>query len=112
MLGPGLATISLIGTGIGIGVIFGALFMSMSRNPSRAKPFWFTGYIFNIIQVVCKSLAWLDEVSTVYGGALQEQDRDRVLSKLYKTARGNTGISNPGKIRILGGLITRLYLIG
>lgn len=33
----GLATISIGGTGIGIGVIFGALLLSYARNPSNQK---------------------------------------------------------------------------
>jgi F-type H+-transporting ATPase subunit c len=33
MVGAGLATIGLSGSGVGVGVIFGCLIMSMSRNP-------------------------------------------------------------------------------
>jgi F-type H+-transporting ATPase subunit c len=33
-LGAGLATIGLAGAGIGIGIIFGALVLGTSRNPS------------------------------------------------------------------------------
>lgn len=32
-IGAGLATIGLIGAGVGIGVIFGAFLMAYSRNP-------------------------------------------------------------------------------
>lgn len=32
-IGSGLATIGLVGAGIGIGVIFGAFLMAFSRNP-------------------------------------------------------------------------------
>jgi len=32
-IGSGLATIGLVGAGIGIGVIFGAFLMAYSRNP-------------------------------------------------------------------------------
>ena len=33
LVGAGMATIGIIGAGIGIGVLFGALLISMSRNP-------------------------------------------------------------------------------
>jgi F-type H+-transporting ATPase subunit c len=33
-IGAGLATISLAGTGVGIGTVFGALILGLSRNPS------------------------------------------------------------------------------
>ena len=36
-IGAGLATIALAGVGIGIGIIFGNLLDSISRNPSIAK---------------------------------------------------------------------------
>ena len=34
LLGGGLATISIAGSGVGIGVVFGALILGVSRNPS------------------------------------------------------------------------------
>jgi F-type H+-transporting ATPase subunit c len=34
LIGAGLATIGLIGSGIGIGFVFGSLIVSVSRNPS------------------------------------------------------------------------------
>ena len=34
LLGGGLATISIAGSGLGIGVVFGALIFGVSRNPS------------------------------------------------------------------------------
>jgi F-type H+-transporting ATPase subunit c len=33
-IGAGLATISLAGAGVGIGTVFGALIIGLSRNPS------------------------------------------------------------------------------
>ena len=36
-LGAGLATVSLAGTGAGIGIVFAALLNSFSRNPSLEK---------------------------------------------------------------------------
>lgn len=35
LVGAGLATIGLIGAGIGIGNIFGSLLLSISRNPNE-----------------------------------------------------------------------------
>lgn len=33
ILGAGLATISLIGAGAGVGIVFGSLLLAISRNP-------------------------------------------------------------------------------
>lgn len=37
LIGAGLATISLAGAGVGVGVVFGSLIMALSRNPSLIK---------------------------------------------------------------------------
>jgi F-type H+-transporting ATPase subunit c len=37
LIGAGLATISLAGAGVGIGVVFSALIISFARNPSLSK---------------------------------------------------------------------------
>ena len=37
VIGSGLATISLAGTGVGIGVVFSGLMISVSRNPYLTK---------------------------------------------------------------------------
>ncbi len=37
LVGAGLATISIAGAGVGIGVIFGALLIALSMNPSVSK---------------------------------------------------------------------------
>ena len=37
LVGAGLATISLAGSGVGIGAVFGALLLAVSRNPSLEK---------------------------------------------------------------------------
>lgn len=34
MVGAGLATISLVGAGAGVGVVFGSLILGLSRNPN------------------------------------------------------------------------------
>jgi len=36
-IAAGLSTISILGSGIGIGVVFGALIVSISRNPYLQK---------------------------------------------------------------------------
>lgn len=41
ILGTGIATAGLIGAGIGIGVVFGALILGVARNPSMR------GQLFN-----------------------------------------------------------------
>ena len=37
LLGGGLATISIAGSGVGIGVVFGALIIGLSRNPGQKQ---------------------------------------------------------------------------
>lgn len=37
LIGAGLSTISLAGTGTGIGIVFGCLIIGVSRNPSLTK---------------------------------------------------------------------------
>ena len=37
LLGAGLATISLAGSGVGIGIVFGSLIASLARNAAIAK---------------------------------------------------------------------------
>jgi F-type H+-transporting ATPase subunit c len=36
-IGAGLATIALAGSGVGIGTVFGALIIGLSRNPAVGK---------------------------------------------------------------------------
>jgi F-type H+-transporting ATPase subunit c len=37
LIGAGLATVSLAGAGVGIGVVFGSLVLGCARNPSLVK---------------------------------------------------------------------------
>jgi len=37
--GAGLATIGLVGAGVGVGVVFGSLVFSLGRNPSEEARF-------------------------------------------------------------------------
>jgi F-type H+-transporting ATPase subunit c len=37
LVGAGLATVSLAGAGVGIGVVFASLVLSVARNPSLTK---------------------------------------------------------------------------
>ena len=37
LVGAGLATISLAGAGVGVGLVFGSFIMSLARNPSLLK---------------------------------------------------------------------------
>lgn len=39
LVGAGMATVGIIGAGIGIGVLFGALLISLSRNPYMEDKF-------------------------------------------------------------------------
>ena len=45
MIGAGLACVALVGAGIGIGNVFGALIGALARNPSApVTPFAFLGF--------------------------------------------------------------------
>jgi F-type H+-transporting ATPase subunit c len=37
LIGTGLATTGLIGAGVGIGIVFGALILGVARNPSLSN---------------------------------------------------------------------------
>jgi F-type H+-transporting ATPase subunit c len=37
LIGAGLATVSLAGAGVGIGIVFSSLVISVARNPSLSK---------------------------------------------------------------------------
>ena len=37
LVGAGMATIGLAGTGVGIGTVFGCLVLGTARNPNRGK---------------------------------------------------------------------------
>jgi len=37
LIGAGMAAVSMSGTGAGIGILFGAFLISMSRNPSEQR---------------------------------------------------------------------------
>jgi len=37
MIGSGLAVIGLVGAGVGVGIVFGSLLLSLSRNPQLEK---------------------------------------------------------------------------
>ncbi len=37
LIGAGMATVGLAGAGVGIGIVFGALMLSFSRNPNLQK---------------------------------------------------------------------------
>lgn len=37
LIGSGLATIGSVGTGVGVGIVFGSLLMALSRNPQLEK---------------------------------------------------------------------------
>jgi F-type H+-transporting ATPase subunit c len=53
MIGAGLATIGLAGVGTGVGIVFGALVMAYSRNPSlRQQLFSFAILGFALTEAV------------------------------------------------------------
>ncbi|MBK19857.1 MAG: F0F1 ATP synthase subunit C [Rhodospirillaceae bacterium] len=52
-LGAGLAVIGVIGSGIGIGTIFGAYINAVGRNPSMQKPLFGTTLLgFALVEAV------------------------------------------------------------
>ena len=59
IIGTGLATTGLIGAGVGIGVVFGALILGVARNPSlRGQLFSYaiSGFAFVVLFVLILSL--------------------------------------------------------
>lgn len=53
MVGSGLATIGLVGAGAGVGIVFGALILATSRNPSlRGELFRFAILGFALTEAV------------------------------------------------------------
>ncbi len=52
-IGAGLATIGLVGAGMGVGVVFGSLVLGLSRNPSEeARLFKFAMLGFALTEAV------------------------------------------------------------
>jgi F-type H+-transporting ATPase subunit c len=53
IIGAGLATISLIGAGVGIGQVFGSFILAGSRNPSMLKSlFTYTILGFALVEAI------------------------------------------------------------
>jgi F0F1-type ATP synthase membrane subunit c/vacuolar-type H+-ATPase subunit K len=49
LIGAGLATISIAGTGVGIGIIFSSLISAYSRTPEHVKQLFTYDEFFNLI---------------------------------------------------------------
>jgi len=53
IIGAGIATISLVGAGAGVGIVFGSLLLSVSRNPGvKAELFQFAIFGFALTEAV------------------------------------------------------------
>jgi len=53
LIGAGLATIGVAGSGAGIGIVFGAFVLALSRNPSlEQKLFRFTIMGFALVEAI------------------------------------------------------------
>ena len=48
IIGTGLATTGLIGAGVGIGVVFGALILGVARNPSMRGQLFSYAILFSL----------------------------------------------------------------
>jgi len=53
LIGAGLATIGVAGSGVGIGVVFGALIMGVARNPNQKDElFRFAIFGFALVEAI------------------------------------------------------------
>ncbi len=53
LIGSGLATIGVSGSGVGIGTVFGALILGMSRNPAQKQQmFTYTILGFAVVEAI------------------------------------------------------------
>ena len=67
IIGTGIATTGLIGAGVGIGVVFGALILGVARNPSmRDQLFFFMKQSKNILIVLYKMLVIIKKEIKIY----------------------------------------------
>ena len=77
-LGAGLATIALAGVGAGIGIVFGSLIHSVSRNPSLSKQLF--GYaILGFALSEAMALFALMVAFFILFGSVYASDCDRIL---------------------------------
>ncbi len=53
IIGTGLATTGLIGAGVGIGVVFGALILGVARNPSLRGQYWIIRFNDGFLTIIC-----------------------------------------------------------
>ena len=79
IIGTGLATTGLIGAGVGIGVVFGALILGVARNPSlRGQLFSYAmlGFIINPFLILVQSASEATEQEI--------NDKQNALKQSYK----------------------------
>ena len=91
-LGAGLATIALAGVGAGIGIVFGSLIHSVSRNPSLSKQLF--GYaILGFALSEAMALFALMVAFFILFGSVYASDCDRIL---VAKPRGGGALRAPG----------------
>ena len=73
-LGAGLATIALAGVGAGIGIIFGSLIHSVSRNPSLSKQLFGYAILGFALSEAMALFALMVAFPSIRGGHLCHQD--------------------------------------
>jgi F-type H+-transporting ATPase subunit c len=60
LVGAGLATIGLVGAGMGVGVVFGSLISSVARNPSLKGDLFRLRYFRFCFNRSCRSISFND----------------------------------------------------
>lgn len=90
-IGAGLATIGLAGAGVGIGTVFGALVLGISRNPSL-KDELFKMAILGF--ALTEAIALLYDATRLYEAQCGYSFTHRIVVPIYKSSKDHMGRSN------------------
>ena len=81
ILGSGIATTGLIGAGVGIGVVFGALILGVARNPSQQSQL-FSYAILGFAFSEASSIPWEGHVWPINNHQIDGKSLRAISTKL------------------------------